>query len=159
MQHEMKGDRKAGRSMYISLALAVVGYVLKAIGLQTMAKQRGIKQSWISWVPFFSKWVQCKLAGPQILFGRFRVENVFFLILIGSIAGNVLFKIFTPLSMGLLVGVAVLTLYCSYVMLRGFYAEYTDRAPLLAGVAIFISGVNAIFIYVYSGRELQETAG
>ncbi len=43
--------------MNIGSILAIVGYVLGALGLYTIAKRRGINNPWLAWVPVADMWV------------------------------------------------------------------------------------------------------
>lgn len=40
----------------------VVLYVLQALGLQTIAKRRGIRHAWLAWIPFGSAWILASIS-------------------------------------------------------------------------------------------------
>lgn len=44
-------------SMLFSSGFAIMAYVLNSLGLQTMAKQRGIQRPWLSWLPVGTSWI------------------------------------------------------------------------------------------------------
>lgn len=43
--------------MIVCYGLAIAGYVLRAAGLYSIAKRRGINHPWMSWVPILDAWV------------------------------------------------------------------------------------------------------
>ncbi len=43
--------------MFACYGLAIAGYVLRALGLYTIAKRRGINHPWMSWVPVLDLWI------------------------------------------------------------------------------------------------------
>lgn len=45
-----------GSNLFSSL-LGLMGYVLLAIGMYTIAKRRGINHPWLAWLPFGSTWI------------------------------------------------------------------------------------------------------
>ncbi len=44
-------------SMLFSSGFAVMAYVLNSLGLHTMAKRRGIRRPWLSWLPVGTSWI------------------------------------------------------------------------------------------------------
>ena len=43
--------------MLLSLAFAIVSYVLSAVGMYRIAKRRGIHHAWLAWVPVGNSWL------------------------------------------------------------------------------------------------------
>ena len=41
----------------LMICLGIAGYVLRAVGMYTIAKRRGISNAWLSWVPVAWTWV------------------------------------------------------------------------------------------------------
>lgn len=142
--------------MYISLATSIVFFVLKAIGLQSLAKNQKIGKSWMAWIPFLSNWVQCKLAGSHILFGKYKTNHLFAYLLMGSIATDLLLYIRTPIAIGFLIAVVGFMVYFTYLMFRDFYALYSNRNHWMAVVAMLCSPLHAILVYIYSDRAMRE---
>lgn len=144
--------------MYISLAISVIFFVLKAMGLQSLARNQKIRNSWIAWIPFLNGWVQCKVVGSHRVFGRYETDHLFAYLLVGSIVTDLLFYKRTPISLGLLMVVAGFMAYLTYIMFRDFYAKYSKRASWLAVVAMLCSPLHAIFVTIYSDREMRQLA-
>jgi uncharacterized membrane protein len=142
--------------MYISLATSIVFFVLKAIGLQSLAKNQKIDKSWIAWIPFLNNWVQCKLVGSHTLFGKFETKHLFAYLLAGSIATDFLFYIRTPIAIGLLIVLVGFMVYFTYIMFRDFYALYSNRTHWLPVIAMICSPLHAILVSIYSDREMRE---
>ena len=143
--------------MYISLATSIVFFVLKAIGLQSMAKNQECRNTWVAWIPFLNSWVQCKLVGPHTLFGKFETNHLFAYLFVGSIVTDILLYIRTPIAIVFFITITVFLVYGVYVMFRDFYAHYSNHAPWVAVVAMIFSPLHAILVYIYSEREAQES--
>ena len=43
--------------MLISIACGIAMYVLRSLGMYTVAKRRGIRHPWLSWIPFGDAWM------------------------------------------------------------------------------------------------------
>lgn len=43
--------------LFVVAAVSVVMYVFQAIGLQKIARRRGIKHPWLAWIPFGDYWI------------------------------------------------------------------------------------------------------
>lgn len=142
--------------MYISLATSIVFFVLKAIGLQNMAKNQNIGKLWIAWIPFLNNWMQCRLAGSHTLFGKYKTDHLFAFLLTGSIATDVLFYIRTPIAIGFLIVIAGFLVYFMYIMFRDFYAQYSNRTNWVAVIAMLCSPLHAILVYFYCDRAARE---
>ena len=44
-------------ALAFAVAARVVMYVFRAVGLQTVAKRRGIRHSWLAWIPVVNLWI------------------------------------------------------------------------------------------------------
>lgn len=53
-----------------SLAVTLLFYVLRSVGLYKLASKANVKGAWLSFIPFVWVYVACKLIGTIILFGR-----------------------------------------------------------------------------------------
>lgn len=142
--------------MYISLAISMVFFALKAIGLQNMAKNQGIKNTWIAWIPFMNSWVQCKLVGSHTLFGKYKTDHLFAYLLVGSMVTDLLFYRSTPIAIAFLIVIAIFMVYCTYVMFRDFYGKYSQGNHWLAVLAMVCSPLHAILVTIYSDRDIRE---
>lgn len=133
--------------MYLSLATSLAFFVVKAIGLQQLAKNRKIKHSWIAWVPMLNKWLTCKLAGPHQISKRLQTNHLFVYLMVGSSLMSVLIRNRTPLHMGLFLLVGVIWVYLTYVMVRDFYEKVLGKSKKAAVAAMVVSPLDAIWIY------------
>lgn len=57
-------------TLVISLAVLVVFYVLRGVGLFTLAKRQGYKKAWLSWIPLCWPLVCGNLTGDVSVFGK-----------------------------------------------------------------------------------------
>lgn len=56
--------------LFIGLGIWLALFVLQGVGLYKMAKNRGMKNKWLAFMPFASVWYTGKLAGTCNVFGR-----------------------------------------------------------------------------------------
>lgn len=91
-------------SIYASLmsAFGVATYVLRSLGLYTIAKRRGINHPWMSWVPVLDLWVLGCISDQYQYVVKGNVRNKRKWLLGMSIAMAVLYIVFA-----VLIGVAV----------------------------------------------------
>ena len=66
-----------------ALALWLVQYILQAVGLYTVAKRRGIRHPWLSWLPIGSDWLLGCISDQYqyVVKGRNRKKRVALLVL------------------------------------------------------------------------------
>ncbi len=64
--------------LFVTVALAIVGYVFKSIAIYQMAKKRGFKNLWLAFIPF-ANWILIgQLIGTAIVWGmKFKNVGVF----------------------------------------------------------------------------------
>lgn len=55
--------------------MGLVAYILEALALYTIAKRRGIKKSWLSWIPVVNVWILGSLSDQYRYVTRREVKN------------------------------------------------------------------------------------
>ncbi len=76
-------------SFIISTAFTVFAYVLKALAIKAMAKNKGLDKLWLAWIPFFNYILLGKVIGVSYMF-RKKVNNIGLFVAILSCASFVL---------------------------------------------------------------------
>lgn len=71
----------------IALLVIVVGYVLQSVGLYTIARNRGIRNPWLAWLPIGNYWIAGSIADQYQYVVNGQVKNRRKILLILSIAG------------------------------------------------------------------------
>lgn len=56
--------------VFISLAISLVLYILRSIGIYTLSRRNGVKSARLAWIPFLWIYPTCKLIGNIRIFGR-----------------------------------------------------------------------------------------
>lgn len=130
------------------LAIIVVLYVLKSIGLATMAEKRGIENAWLAWIPIADLYIMGLLVGELDIFG-YRLENLGLwtpvIIAGGSMLGN-LHGIGWLFSLASFI-FAVLLIYRLFEM-------YTTQAVLYTVLSILLC-LFPVFIYLIRNNQLR----
>ena len=80
----------AGLVLFAVLAFWVVGYVLRSLGLYTIAKRRGIHNPWLAWLPVGDYWITGSISDQYHYVTRGEVKNRRIVLLVLSIASAVL---------------------------------------------------------------------
>lgn len=146
--------KQGSEDMYLSLATSLAFFVLKAMGLQTLAKNNEIKHGWLAWLPVLNQWVMCKMAGSHLIFKHVRTDHLFGYMFLGSSLMSLLFKNRTPIRMVLLLAVGLVWLYLTYVMFRDFYGRVLGKSSRKALVAMVVPPLDAVWIY--SCRDMDR---
>ncbi len=93
-----------GVVMLVVGILAIVFYVLRSLGMYTIAKRRGITNPWLVWLPIGSDWIAGSIADQYQYVAKGKVTNNRIIMLILAIAGIVISWFETGASLGSLAG-------------------------------------------------------
>ena len=61
--------------LLLAMAFAIAAYVLGSLGLYTVAQRRGIRRSWLAWVPLGNMWILGSLSDQYQYIARGKVKN------------------------------------------------------------------------------------
>ena len=93
----LEGLSAAAMGNSISGLAGLVGYVLGAIALYTLAQRRGIQHAWLAWIPVGNVWILGSLADQYKYVARREVKNkrktLLTLSIIQAAAGLILFAV------------------------------------------------------------------
>lgn len=131
----------------VFLALTVLFYVLRGVGLMTLAKRQGLKNGWLVWIPFCWVYIAGKLTGAINIFGK-KFERfyifAFVVVLVNgiiSLVGNGL--IYIPLADWVLKGNEVIVKSTSTIIYPT--ADMFPQGVLLASKILgYIQNVSSI---------------
>lgn len=80
--------------------VAVVGYIFQSIGLYTIAKNRGIKNPWLAWLPIGNYWIAGSIADQYQYVVNGQVKNRRKILLVLSIASMVISSLVSSMATG-----------------------------------------------------------
>ena len=124
----------------ISLALAVLIYILEALGMYTIAKRRGIHNPWLAWIPVGQSWIMGSISDQYQYLTKGKTTNRRKILLGLAVAVYGLMMFFYILQFGALVGAAIGD---------GMTVGTTSAGFLLVYFAIMIVGIiNTVFSYI-----------
>lgn len=138
-----------------TLLFTVIGlafYVLKSIGLYTLANNRGIENSWLAWIPVADLYIMGLLVGEMDIL-NYHLDNLGLWCPVIFVGGAVLSRI--PV-LGVLIQLAlfVFALYFLYKL----FEKYTSQAVLYTVLSI-IPGLFAIFLFIIRNNEMIQGDG
>ncbi len=132
-----------------TIVVALVFYLLRSIGLWTLAKKNGVKKAFIAWIPCVWIYVVCRLIGKVKLFGRvFKWTTLVFTILFAiaellTLAYN--FLVYFPLVGYYLQGGTIYYDLTGEGLVGSFYQYATDiytdlnfKNPYGEGMGVFL---------------------
>ena len=61
--------------MFFTTAFSLVCYVLQSYGLYTIANRRGIRNSWLAWVPVGNMWILGSISDQYQYVAKGKVKN------------------------------------------------------------------------------------
>ena len=130
--------------------IAIVLYILLALGLYTLAKRRNIANPWLAWIPFVGQvFLLGKLVGCEVNIGGWKIEKLDIVLLIGSIIVLVLGQV--PV-LGLILGIAFAILYF-FTLYKLFSIYKPDLAVVWLVLSIILSFMGPIFIFVMRNED------
>lgn len=139
----------------MTVAIAVLAYVLSSFALYNIAKNNGIKHSWTAFVPFLQYYIIGSLCEEYELFGvTLKPLGVLMPLLamtevLISVMGS--FWTFIP--------VLILSAVFALIMHKFFYLFDPRKALMLAFLTIFGQLITAVVLFYIKDLRLQMSAG
>lgn len=124
-------------TVFTMLAVIAV-YVIQSLSLCTIGRRRGIRNSWLAWIPIGNLWLLGSISDQYryLVKGRINVRR--------------------KMLLGLSIATVVMYAVCAYCVLLGMEAEYTAvntaaGVILMAFITLFavLAGIIAIVVYRY----------
>lgn len=137
---------------YVMLIAVSVGqYVLQSLGTYTMAKRRGIRHPWLSWIPIGSDWMWGCLADQYQYVAKGKIKNRRKVLLALSILIVVLALVIFGLYVSIVVKIAsngeTIQVMSNQQIVQLFMGEFLG-AFAVAGMLYVVSIVLMVFRYI-----------
>ncbi len=136
-------------ALCFSLALTIAFYVLRSLGLYTLAKNNGIDHAFIAWIPFAWIYTACKLIGDAKIFGWSFKKIAFIALVVFSVNGVLewVYKFFSyfPLAGYLLQGG---TIYAEETSSGFQLIPGSDFVNPYGGAAQAVETMCSVFYYI-----------
>jgi len=126
----------------IVLAVALAAYIFLALALMGMAKNKGIENAWLAFIPFGNMFILGKILGTMDLFGQ-KIEQPELVLPVVTLASAVLSAI--PV-LGQLIAIAsmVITLMAYYQLVERYKQ---GSGALYVILMIFVAPVGAYLLF------------
>ncbi|HCF49189.1 MAG TPA: hypothetical protein DER60_02835 [Syntrophomonas sp.] len=131
----------AGITTMFFAGIGVVFYVLKSIGLQTLAANRGIENPWLAWIPIADLYIMGLLVEEMDVFG-YHLDNLGLWCPVIFVGGGILAGI--PV-LGVLISVALLVFAALFVY--KLFEIYTSQAILYTVLSILLA-LLPVFLFI-----------
>lgn len=135
----------------IVLVIGLVFYVLKSIGLYTLAQNRGIENPWLAWIPITDLYITGMLVGEMDLFGL-HIDNLGLWFPVATVGGSLLCGI--PV-LGVLIWFVLMIFLVMF--LYKLFDMYSTNAILFTILSLLL-GLFPIFIFAIRNNEKQVSA-
>lgn len=132
--------------------IGVVFYVLKSIGLQTLAANRGLDNPWLAWIPIADLYIMGQLVGEMDIL-NYHLDNLGLWLPVIFVASAFLGQIHV---IGTLISLAVLIFTVLFV--NRLFEIYTTQAVLYTVLSIFL-GLLPVFLFVIRNNQPLNPAG
>ena len=163
-----------GLSSIIGAIISFALYAMQAIGLQSIAKNRGISCPWLAWIPIGNSWIIGAISDhyQEATCGKARNKRlwltIFSILIIGlsvwvigdffAMAANQVAPTSDVLSMLAYLGIiCVLLIIYDVVLYVALYHTYKSCDPSTAAIflilSIFISGISSILLFVQRNKK------
>lgn len=132
--------------MLVFFVIFIAFYVLKSIGLMTLAANKGIENAWLAWIPVADLYIMGSIVGEMDLFG-YRLTNLGMWLPVGVIGGWILAMI--PI-IGILFSLALMVFMIIFIY--NFFKIYTESAVLYTVLSCLL-GLFAIFVFIIRNNQ------
>lgn len=169
--------------MLVVMAVGVGSYVFQSLGFYTIAKRRGIKKPWLSWLPVGNLWILGCISDQYQYVVKGKIKNKRKALLVLSIlmslltvvllvlyvafiwiviedshsldaAGAAVFFALIPVSLAVS-GISIAVTVITYIALYDLFTSCDPKNNLLyLLLSIFVSITMPIFIFVCRNKEL-----
>ena len=165
--------------LLFAMALSMVSYVLHSLGLYTIAERRGIRHSWLAWLPGGNIWILGSISDQYQYVAKGKVKNrrklllglIIGLIVVyvgwivammmslilseGTASGVAASVLFVVLGALILAALAILTLVYEYVCLYDLYHSCNPgNATVFLVLSILFSVTMPFFVFVCRKKDL-----
>jgi len=141
-----------GAFSLLFFAVAVVFYVLKSIGLSTLAANRGIENPWLAWIPVADLYIMGMLVGEMDVLD-YHIDNLGLWVPVVFVGGG----IFSAMPViGWLVSLALMIF--AILFIYKFFELYTDQAVLYTVLSTLLC-LLPVFIYVIRNNRPATNSG
>ncbi|MEQ8174162.1 MAG: hypothetical protein ABRQ26_03750 [Syntrophomonadaceae bacterium] len=138
--------------MLVFFAILIAFYVLKSIGLMTLATNKGIENAWLAWIPIADLYIMGSIVEEMDLFG-YRLTNLGMWLPVACIGGMVLGMI--PI-LGFLVSLALMVFMIMFTY--NLFKMYTESAVLYTVLSLLL-GLFSIFIFIIRNNQPINQGG
>jgi len=132
-----------GSFFILIFLIAIASYVLAALGLYTMAKNRNIENEWVAWIPVAQLYILGKVIGTLNI-GGYEIPQVE-LVLPGIAVTGVVLGAIPLIGTIIAIGSAIVSLFALYKL---YNMHRPDQAMMYLIVSIIIPFMGAVFIYM-----------
>lgn len=127
-------------------AIGIVFYILKSIGLSTLAARRGIDNPWLAWIPVADLYIMGLLVGEMDVMD-YHIDNLGLWCPLIFVGGGILST--TPV-IGWLISLVLMVF--AILFIYKFFEMYTDQAVLYTVLSTLLL-LLPVFIYVIRNNE------
>ena len=159
--------------LFLAFAFSIVSYVLQGLGMYTIAERRGIRSSWLAWVPIGNLWVLGSISDQYQYLAKGKIKNkrkamlglsigmfvayfAMIVLMVMAIEGD---EILAAVGM-LFIGLAMMTLAIVLTVLQ-YFALYDlfcscqpSNAVLYLVLSIFVSVTLPFFVFFVRKKDL-----
>ena len=134
------------------LVVGIAIYVLGALGLYTMAKNKNIENPWLAWIPIIQLYVMGRII-RRLKIGEYEVPQVEMVLPLVAVGGTIFSVI--PLIGGL---VGIVALVIELFALHRLYTMYRpDEAVLYLIISVVLPFMGPVFIFfMRNDKPLKE---
>lgn len=129
--------------------IAIALYVLGSLGLYQMAKNRGLENPWLAWIPIGSQYLMCKMVEPFAV-GETKVDNFAKVYLI-AYAACFVGSMIPIVSIFAGIGLFVLSIVM-YIVFYKLYMQYAPQNAVLFLVLSIVLAASPIILFILRNK-------
>lgn len=138
--------------LLVFIVLGLVYYIFSSLGYYTMAKNKGVDNAWLAWIPIGRNYIMGRLVNNVVPMGSIMLPNAQIFLMIMPVASAVLAAV--PV-LGVIL--SLVTAVYFYLALYRLYKLYNaDKAVLFIVLSIIFAITIPFFIFSMRNREPVE---
>lgn len=130
--------------------IGIAAYILTALGLYSIAKNRGMENAWLAWIPIAQLYVIGDIVKELDFGGSFKIPRMDLVLPLGALAVAVLSWI-PVLGWLIRIAFAVIAVYSLYILFKKYAPNQAVLFTVLSAIGLFW-----IFIFVIRNNTPVE---
>ena len=148
-----------GGFLIVAVIIGIILYILASLGMYTMAKNKGLNNPWMAWIPYLRNYKFGEILNDKVSIAGLQIPAARWIMVFGPIVISLLGSIRSDSSVMTTVISIVVIVYYIYLMAANYrlYKLYKPESAVLYTVLnVIFPFLGSIFPFTLRNNEPQE---